>query len=550
MDRETAERPTGIIGPAGENLLREGVTLQRMDGLYLTAIQIQKPRDITAVQKACLSEAELAGETFYFHWLVNKKDGTKAIVDGVTIHATMCIFQNWGKSAVIPDCEALPDGRVKYWADFIDFERANILRRNYTYTPTQPPGAFAKDADQRQRWRDMQEQKAQSMAIRNAVKGGVPAWLVHKVKMTARQAALKGIKEIGLGAAIKDAIDRFAEMGVSLKQLEAHLGSERKLWTPLDILTLRSVLSAIDDGIESPLSVFGETGAVGKPQEDQWSALFWGHLEKHGVAKNDGAMKGYIADLAGFMGSDEDKIVSDAASEFEKNPKEAEKFVATFRARQQKKQPPPGKEQPKINKLTSKVEGPGTHAEGGTQETAGPPPGEDEKQDPEDLLIAEFANKHQRGVLDFMKTHDIERLPPRVKAEFVKKFERIFDRPYRPEDNLSPTEEEPESPGEEAQEPGEPGQNGGADFSEEMAGVEEKIRQALRRAGKEKRIDQYFHAMAVDVPENSERKASLLVDLANAEDPESILDRWWTIQLSFEERDFLDDWYEARSKSF
>lgn len=250
-----------VIGPtAGEHAIHRGDTMEQIQTVYHTAVRVQKPRELVKVQEAVLAEAELAGELFYYSWKVQPKKGPPKIIDGITVHAAMAIARYWGNCVVNTEREREGARRVKYTSDFIDLESGFTLRRIYSMHLADAPARFKHDPSQVQRWYDMQDQKAQSISQRNVVQKGVPHFLVDKVKRTAREAALKGIKG-NEEQAIRATTAEFADTyGVKLETLEKHLETKQAHWTPQMILQLRSILQAFNDGIETPTTVFEEGG--------------------------------------------------------------------------------------------------------------------------------------------------------------------------------------------------------------------------------------------------------------------------------------------------
>lgn len=332
----------------GEELLREGEQLQKMEvgaeQFYQTAIQVAKPRSLQEVQMRCLEEAEVAGELFYYSWTVRKKDGTRGVVDGVSIHGAMAIARNFGNCAVPVTSEEEGDA-VQFRAAFVDLETGFTVARIFRAHFVEPPGRFRDDPDQAARWRDMQFQKAQSQAQRNVILKGVPYYLVELVRKTAQQSAFQDIKKMGLPKARKQALEGFGKYGIPQQLLEEHLGVAMDKWTQQNIVNLRSILRAFDEGLETVESVFGhEFAAKDEKDKEQLKARFWELVGKKGIKKGDKDMIKYLEEVAKFGQMSLADYVADLVAAFEKDPGEVDKFIKTFQDRKAKA--PPQKQEP------------------------------------------------------------------------------------------------------------------------------------------------------------------------------------------------------------
>ena len=56
------------INTAALSVVEQGGALRQTGTQYSTAIQVQIPRNLVEIEKRCLIEAELAGESLYYGW--------------------------------------------------------------------------------------------------------------------------------------------------------------------------------------------------------------------------------------------------------------------------------------------------------------------------------------------------------------------------------------------------------------------------------------------------------------------------------------------------
>ena len=326
----------GEFVDAPADLIEKGATLTQIRTSYQTAIRVQKERNIKKIAEACVIEASLAGESFYYAWKITTKGGQKKIVDGVGINGAQAIARNFGNCAVeiamrTPDEEIGAFSRVDFTAWFIDLEQGYNLSRIYSITIQPAPKKFAEDEGQKQRWYDMQIQKGQSFAQRNVILRGVPSWLVDRVKIEAKKSALKGIKEQGLEKAIEESLKYFEGHGVDQQTLEQYLECPIRQWTPDEIVTLRGIGRQIEDGYETPDSIF--------TQEPQTSADldaeviendFWNAVGDKIKKVDRNLCKKYIEGTAKISKEKSLDLIQRFTETFSSDKQQLQEFVTSF----------------------------------------------------------------------------------------------------------------------------------------------------------------------------------------------------------------------------
>lgn len=221
--------------------------MQQVKTHYATAIAVQKPRDMRAVTKRIEQEAELCGEDFYYSWTVKNRDGSRGLVEGPSIDASMIMVRNFGNAAA--ESHVAEEGPA-HWlltAAFIDLETGFTLERQFRQRKAEAHQKKGEDAD---RLLDIAFQIGQSKAQRNVVVKAMPQWLVKRAMERAKESAEKNYAE-NLPRYIENCKATFATIGVTVAELEAKLGEDVgqakpiAAWTVSDLGVLRAIHRAI-----------------------------------------------------------------------------------------------------------------------------------------------------------------------------------------------------------------------------------------------------------------------------------------------------------------
>lgn len=214
--------------------------LQRQQTDYSTVLRVTRPRQRKELTKACLEEAGLAGEDFFYAWTVKGKDGKKELIEGTSIDGAMIMVRNWG-NCVTPISEE-SEG-PQHWvlkAAFIDGETGYVNERLFRQRKSQRTGKM--DAD---RALDIAYQIGQSKAQRNVIVKSLPTWLVKQCLEAAKESAAGKYQDVPKKT--PGFIKRFGELGVTQEQLEKKLGRTVDKWEPRDLMTLAAIGRAIAD---------------------------------------------------------------------------------------------------------------------------------------------------------------------------------------------------------------------------------------------------------------------------------------------------------------
>jgi hypothetical protein len=240
---------TAIVHPAAPP---GGQAVQRVEGRFVTAVAVQKPRSLPLVQRRLEEEATLSGESFYYGWGAGKD-----AIEGPSVKLAMAAVRCWGNCSV----EMLPlqetaDSWV-FTAAFVDYETGFTLQRQFRQSKTWTVHGKLDHA----RKEDIRFQIGQSKAVRNVVLNALPSGLVDRAMEVAKDGARKKLegfiaridKEKGKGAGLVQAAD------MVLKGLAKHGAKEEAVLRKLEVadrkaldldrlLVLRGDLAALDNG--------------------------------------------------------------------------------------------------------------------------------------------------------------------------------------------------------------------------------------------------------------------------------------------------------------
>jgi hypothetical protein len=225
-------------GAAPADALTTVSAAMRVQTRYTTAMVVQKPRDLDAITKRVLKEAELAAATFYYQW-----GQGKGLVEGVSIEGAMIMVRNWGNC--VADSRVVEEGPMHWIIDgiFIDLESGFTLSRQFRQRKSESHQKTGKDGDA-ERKVDIAFQIAQSKSQRNVVVRAMPGWLVAAALEKAKEAEAKGYAT-KIPEMIAKSVEAYGKLGVKMVDLEKKVGTPNAGWTSDDI----RVLLALHRGI-------------------------------------------------------------------------------------------------------------------------------------------------------------------------------------------------------------------------------------------------------------------------------------------------------------
>ena len=221
--------------PIPEDLLSQGKAIMKAGTPFVTAMSVQRPRDLGKIVQAMKTEAQYAGDSFYYQLPFGDQ------VEGPSIGLAVSLARAWGNCAVTMDVQETPDAYM-FTGRFIDLETGYQLDRAFRQRKAGAVhGKFDSD-----RKLDMAFQIGQSKAIRNVILNATPRWLQDQMVEVAKAAVAAGIKPGDLLAEREKIGREFSEkFRVTPEQLTAKIGRGAPDWTAADIATLRGIFKAL-----------------------------------------------------------------------------------------------------------------------------------------------------------------------------------------------------------------------------------------------------------------------------------------------------------------
>lgn len=276
MESGGGEMPAVI--EQAQSALADGQAMQQVKTSYATAISVQKPRTIAAVQNRLLDEAMMAGDTAYYGWGAGKDK-----IEGPSIKLAMLAARCWGNCATEMQPVQETSEAWVFTAAFVDLETGFTCTRQFRQSKT----SIVYGKHDKERKTDIRFQIGQSKAIRNAIVNAVPGWLIdkaiEKAKEGVRTKIARYIKENGTAAAASFILSGLAKEGVTEDRVLDKCGVAKSTALDIDnIVQLRGDLTALQLGQETAEVLF--------PIPDEGGALA-GDLEKAAEAKAAGNPK-------------------------------------------------------------------------------------------------------------------------------------------------------------------------------------------------------------------------------------------------------------------
>jgi hypothetical protein len=311
---------------AVEAVVESGKALRQVNTGFSTAVAVQKPRELKKVMEACILEAGIAGDDFYYAWTIKNKDGSSKLVEGPGIGMAQAAARNWGNCALLMDVREESDAYF-FTPTFVDLETGFNLQRVYRQAKKKDIGSkYDKD-----RAEDIVFQIGQSKATRNVATNALPNYLFTKMMEAAKQNLTEKIKRMGIGPAREKLVEWFKTRGIEIDRLEARLGKKAAVWNEEDLVLLHGAMNSILKNQELPDELFPPTKPEGgtnfglNPELLQQIANLCADLgvSQANMAMNLGAMKGDVAKAEAYRNELLDKA-AEREKKGEGQPKEGQ----------------------------------------------------------------------------------------------------------------------------------------------------------------------------------------------------------------------------------
>lgn len=219
-----------------------GTAVQRVQTPFTTAMAVQAPRNITAIEKRAVQEAALLGDRGFYAWGAGKNH-----VEGPSQELAYMLSRVWGNCAHIQGPMQETHDAWVFEASFVDLETGftttRLFRQSKRWTVY---GQMDED-----RKADIRFEIGQSKAIRNVSLKALPAWLVDRAmdecKGNVRAKIEASIDEHGIEWVQKAYLARLTKFGApESRVLECFGRAAPTALTLEDLVTLAGNIRALE----------------------------------------------------------------------------------------------------------------------------------------------------------------------------------------------------------------------------------------------------------------------------------------------------------------
>ena len=229
--------------------------VQRVQGQYSTAIQVQRPRDITKVRNDAAIVGGLMGKACFYAWGAGDNR-----VEGITVKLAEELARIWGNCAL--DMQPVQESHDAwiFTASFIDLETGYTMSRQFRQSKRwKVHGNFDQE-----RKDDIRFQIGQSKALRNVILNCIPEYVVRaaidSAKGNLRGKLEEAIKKNGRDPVIARMLESLKRLGVDeARLLSAFSYTKTAAFTIDDLVVIRANIDAIEEGSASVDECFPPT---------------------------------------------------------------------------------------------------------------------------------------------------------------------------------------------------------------------------------------------------------------------------------------------------
>lgn len=255
--KENGQKQTVESAQAPMELVAQGATIVRLENAEQMAIAVQRPRDEALILHDCLHELDLyptmAREAIYNKPVGKDDKGEMKYAEGLSIRAAESLGNRWNNSSYGVEIVSEDEETATIAAVFLDYEKNTrhvAMQRVSKFYKTKG-GQIVRHAPDRF---DLVLKANSSKNLREIVLRSLPAGLKKEYETKARNI----LKKEPLAQQRTAILERFAELGVSVQQLETWKSRPIKEWKKEDIIEALGVVNALRDGELSIEGVFGK----------------------------------------------------------------------------------------------------------------------------------------------------------------------------------------------------------------------------------------------------------------------------------------------------
>lgn len=236
-----------IDGELVPTSIDDRVALIRMENDTLFAAARAVPRDHKQIRSDLVAQLDaypqLAAECIYSKPVGRDKETNEMkYATGLSVRCAEALADVYGYNRVEAETIELDADRVKVIATYTDFARVRVWRTSGILSKSYKDrnGKMQRIADDR--FYSIVCKAEASRLIREAICRAVPPGLRAQIRDLCERKIAGLLSDQG----VKKIADKYSELGVTVEQLETHIGRKSNKWTEADRITLGKLYNAIE----------------------------------------------------------------------------------------------------------------------------------------------------------------------------------------------------------------------------------------------------------------------------------------------------------------
>lgn len=256
---ETAEAPIELIA--------QGASIVKLENATQMQIAVQRPREEARILSESLRELDIypsmSREAIYNKPVGKDDKGEMKYVEGLSIRAAESLANRWDNSSWGTTIVSEDEESATIAAVFLDYEKntRHVKEQRVSKFYKSKQGLIIRHGPDRF---DIVLGAHGSKNLREVILRSLPAGLKKEYETKARNI----LKKEPLAAQRQSIIERFADLSVTIEQLEKWKAKPLKDWKKEDIIDALGLANAIRDGESSVEGIFGTIIENGKPKEE------------------------------------------------------------------------------------------------------------------------------------------------------------------------------------------------------------------------------------------------------------------------------------------
>lgn len=239
--------------------LPSDLAILRLENETIQSLAAARPRDHNSIKREMQAQLDeypsFAKQAIYSKPCGQDESGRQKIARGLSVRCAEAIAEAYGFCRVRTDVTPIDDDTVKVEATFTDYQKGRIWQDGGIVSKwfRRKGGQMSKHPDDR--FYGVVVKAELSRRVREVILRSVPPGLRAYVMEQAENKLASILDE----KAIDKIVEKFGQKGVTLTQLEGHIGRTRKTgWTEEDRLDLLGLWNAIEEGETTVQEAFSQ----------------------------------------------------------------------------------------------------------------------------------------------------------------------------------------------------------------------------------------------------------------------------------------------------